>query len=50
VFAEPPTQPRFGPQAAPDWSRPGGPTAGALLRLPHRVAIHASDLLDGATA
>ncbi|MGM1064869.1 hypothetical protein [Saccharothrix sp. Mg75] len=51
VFAEPPTQPRFGPQgAAPDWSRPGGPTAGGLLRLPHRVAIHASDLLDGATA
>ncbi len=50
VFAEPPTQPRFGPQGTPDWSRPGGPTAGALLRLPHRVAIHASDLLDGATA
>ncbi|MDQ2588801.1 hypothetical protein CKY47_33625 [Saccharothrix yanglingensis] len=51
VFAEPPTQPRFGPQgAAPDWSRPGGPTAGGLLRLPHRVAIHASDLLDGAIA
>jgi hypothetical protein len=49
VFAEPPTQPRFGqPDTPPDWSAPGGPTAGALLRLPHRVAIHASDLLDGA--
>ena len=49
VFAEPPTQPRFGQgDGPPDWSTAGGPAAGALLRLPHRVAIHASDLLDGA--
>jgi hypothetical protein len=49
VFAEPPTQPRFGPHGGqPDWSAAGGPAAAALLRLPHRVAIHASDLLHGA--
>lgn len=45
IFAEPPTEPRFGGTTVPDWTAPGAHTAAALLRQPLRVAIHASDLL-----
>ena len=45
IFAEPPTEPRFAAASEPDWSGPGAHAAAALLRLPFRVAFHASDLL-----
>jgi hypothetical protein len=45
LFAEPPTEPRFAATSDVDWSAASAPTAAALLRLPFRVAFHASDLL-----
>jgi len=45
-FAEPPTQSRFTSAGGPVWTQPAAATAAALLALPYRVAIHASDLLD----
>lgn len=48
-FAEPPTQSRFAGAGAQSWDRPGAHAATALLALPHRVLIHASDLLDPTT-
>ena len=45
LFAEAPTEPRFAATSDVDWTGAAAPTAAALLRLPFRVAFHASDLL-----
>ncbi|GHJ43619.1 hypothetical protein Cs7R123_09610 [Catellatospora sp. TT07R-123] len=48
IFAEPPTEPRFA--GTSDWTQAGAHTAASLLRMPFRVAVHASDLIDPTTA
>lgn len=45
-FAEPPTESRFTAAGDTTWTQPAATTAAALLALPYRVAIHASDLLE----
>ncbi|WP_034594562.1 hypothetical protein [Hamadaea tsunoensis] len=47
IFAEPPTEPRFA--GTPDWTGAGAYAAAALLSMPFRVAVHASDLIAPAS-
>jgi hypothetical protein len=49
AFAEAPTGSRFAAPADPQWTESGGHTAAGLVRMPFRIAIHASDLVTPQT-